>query len=84
MGTKWQKLKALHDRLLHFWIAGSLAGGIVAYTVMITAKLVWGLPDYDWWRIALGPVVGLGFPMCAFWFAARLDLREAHRREELE
>jgi hypothetical protein len=42
----WQELTAEHNRLLRFWIISSLAGGIMAYVVLITANVVWGLPHY--------------------------------------
>ena len=84
MGTKWLKLKAAHDRLLRVWLIGSSAGGVVAYSLLITARMAWGPTDHDWWRIALGPVIGFGFPLGAFWFASRLDIEEARRGEELE
>jgi hypothetical protein len=84
MGTKWQKLKAEHDRLLRLMLIGSVAGIVVAYTSLIAVKVVWGLPDHDWWWIAFGPVVGFGFGFCAIWSASRRDLRDARRRDELE
>jgi hypothetical protein len=80
----WEKLKAENDRLLRLLLIGSVAGGIAAYPVLITAKVTWGLPDHDWWRVALGPVVGFGFFIGVMWFASWRDLRGARRREELE
>jgi hypothetical protein len=41
MGTKWQKLKSAHDRLFRLWLIGSIAGGAVAYALLIASEVVW-------------------------------------------
>lgn len=84
MGMKWQEIKAAHDRLLRVWLLGSIAGGIIAYALLIMSRLVWGPTEHDSWRITIGPMIGFGFPLGVFWFASRLDLKKARWKEELE
>jgi hypothetical protein len=81
MGTGWEKLKAEHDRHHRFRVICSVVGSVIASSILLAAKVIWGLPDHDWWRIAFGPVVAFGFFVGVMWFASWSDLRDARRRE---
>lgn len=84
MGTGLEKLRARHWRLLHLALFGSVVGSVIAYPLLTAAKLMWGLPDQGWWRVALGPVFMFGLLIVELWLGSRQDLRDAQRIDDLD
>lgn len=84
MGTRLEKLRWEHKRLFRFVLIGSAAGGLIAYPLLIAAKLVWGLSEHNWWRIALAPLFSFGFFIAVLRFASWRDLRDARQLDDLD
>jgi hypothetical protein len=83
VGTRLEKLRREHQRVLGIALISSLVGGLIAYPLLITAKVAWDLPN-SWWWVASVPWVGFGFPVAALWFLSRRDLEVARRLDDLD
>lgn len=69
MSTRPEAPQDVEARILRIALVGSIAAGILAYMLLIAAKLMWEMPEFTWWHIALAPPLAIG----AFNASFRMD-----------
>lgn len=84
MGSQLDGLQRKQGRDFHFAATCSAIGAVVAYPLLIAAKLMGYMPDQKWWQIALAPAIGFSLFLGSMRFAQQSDLRAARKRETLK
>lgn len=76
MESGLEQLRQSQRKDFRFTLIGSIVAIVVAYPLLVTAKLNGNLPDYfGWGHVILGPLFGYGFLLGMVRFCSWLDFR---------